>query len=97
MALEKVTIVGNHRSTAALTRLAFRLTVVLVFALAWPGEAAARAAGILCLVLAAGCFGVARASREKVSGPALNRWHEGAFLTAVAIALFSWSGLRVPV
>jgi hypothetical protein len=80
-------------STAALARLAFRLAVVLVFGLAWPGEAPPRAAGILCLALAAGCFGVAWTSGEKLSGPGLNRWHEGAFLIGLAVALFSWFGL----
>jgi P-type Mg2+ transporter len=49
----------KHDWLEALARLAFRLAVVLVFALAWPGEAPARAAGLLCLALAAGCFGVA--------------------------------------
>jgi hypothetical protein len=84
--------VDNHRSSAALARLAFRLAIVLVFALVWPGEVPARAAGVLCLVLAAGCFGVARTSEEKISGPGLNRWHEGIFLTGLALALFAWFG-----
>ena len=47
----------SHHSTATLARLAFRLAVVLVFGIAWPGELPARAAGILCLVLAVGCVG----------------------------------------
>ena len=89
-------VVGNRPSTAALARLAFRLAVVLVFALAWPGEAPARAAGIR-LALAAGCFGVAWTSGEKLSGPGLNRWHEGAFLIGLAVALFSWFGLVPPL
>ena len=85
-------VADNRRTTAALTRLAFRLAVVLVFALAWPGEAAARAAGVLCLVLAVGCFAVARTSGEKISGPGLNRWHEVALLSGLSVALFFWFG-----
>ena len=88
-------LADNHHSTATLARLAFRLAVVLVFAIAWPGEAPARAAGILCLVLAVGCVGTARASGEKAKGPGLNRWHEGAFLVGLGLVLFFGFGARV--
>jgi len=87
-------LAGNHHSTAALARLAFRLAVVLLCAIAWPGEEPARAAGVLCFILAAGCIGVARTSGEQAKGPGLNRWHEGAFLVGLGLVLFLGFGSR---
>ncbi len=79
---------GKGDSTAALSRLAFRLAVVFLFALAWPRDAAAQAAGMLCLILAAGCFAMAQVLKESPRGPGLNRWHEGAFLVALGLLMY---------
>lgn len=89
-------VANDRRSTPALTRLAFRLGVVLVLALAWPGDARASAAGTLCLLLAVGCFGVAWTTGGKVAGDGLNRWHEGALLAGLAAAIFWWFGSNAP-
>jgi hypothetical protein len=90
--MENAMVGGHAGSTAALARLAFRLAVVLVFALVWPGDAPGRAAGVLCLVLAGACVAAAWGLGEKATGAGLNRWHEGAFLIGVGIALVSWFG-----
>jgi hypothetical protein len=78
----------DTHSTAALWRLAFRLLVVAAFASLWPGEAAAKAAALLCFLLAAGCVAAAFAYRERSNGPSLNRWHEAAVLLVAGTVIF---------
>lgn len=81
--LEGGEVASNAQSTMALGRLAFRLVIVLVLSVLWPGDAPNVAAGILCVLLAVGGAGVAWASGEKAVGAGLNRWHEAVFLSGL--------------
>jgi len=83
---------SGHQSAATLRRLAFRLAIVLVLSLLWPGDSPARAAGVLCFLLAAVVLWAAHAWSERPAGPGLNRWHEGAFLLVLGLLLFFWFG-----
>jgi hypothetical protein len=83
---------SRRRSTATLGRLAFRLTIVLILSLLWPGDSPARAAGILSLLFAAVVLWTAYANGERSTGPGLNRWHEGAFLAVLGLILLLWFG-----
>lgn len=76
---------GVGGSMGTLRRFAFRLFVVVAFAALWPGPSLAAATAILCLSLAAGCVLSAIVFREPVCGFGLNRWHEAAGLTAIAL------------
>jgi hypothetical protein len=84
----------RHQSAATLGRLAFRLTIVLILSLLWPGGSPARAAGILSLLFAAAVLWTAYATGERPTGLGLglNRWHEGAFLAVLGLILFLWFG-----
>ena len=88
-------VAGNRHSTAALSRLAFRLGIALLFSIGWPGDAPARAAGILCLVLAVGSLWAALALGEAAKSPGFNRWHEAAFLAGLGLILLFAFGSRV--
>jgi hypothetical protein len=88
---------SRRRSTATLGRLAFRLTIVLILSLLWPGDSPARAAGILSLLFAAVVLWTAYAKGERSTGPGLNRWHEGAFLAVLGLILFLWFGRESPL
>jgi hypothetical protein len=83
---------SGHRSAATLRRLAFRLAIVLVLSVLWPGDSPARAAGVLCFLFAAVILWTAHAWSERPAGPGLNRWHEGAFLLVLGLLLFFWFG-----
>jgi hypothetical protein len=83
---------SGHRSAATLGRLAFRLAIVLVLSVLWPGDSPARAAGVLCVLLAAVIFWTAYAWRERPAGPELSRWYEGVFLLVLGLLLFFWFG-----
>ena len=84
-------IVSDHRSAVTLGRLAFRLGVVLVLSMLWPGESPAQAAALLCLAFAVVILRVAHSENERPAGPGLNRWHEGAALAVLGLGLLSWS------
>jgi hypothetical protein len=88
-------LAGNHRSAATLGRLALRLTIVLILSMVWSGDSPARAAGVLSLLFAAAVLGTAYTRGERPTGPALNRWHEGAFLAVLGLVLFFWFGSRL--
>src|SRR5664280_1527366 len=83
---------SGHQSAATLRRLAFRLAIVLVLSVLWPGDSPARTAGVLCFLFAAVILWTAHAWREQPAGPGLNRWHEGAFLLVLGLLLFFWFG-----
>jgi hypothetical protein len=83
---------SGSQSFATLSRLAFRLTVVLVLSVLWPGEEPARAGGILCIAYAGVILWAAYAKNERPTGPSLNRWHEGTFLAILGLVLFLWFG-----
>ena len=85
-------LASGHRSAATLGRLAFRLTIVLILSTLWSGDSPARAAGVLCFLFAAAVLWTAHARGERPTGPGLNRWHEGAFLAVLGLALFFWFG-----
>jgi hypothetical protein len=82
----------SHHSAATLGRLAFRLTIVLILSTLWSGDSPARAASVLCLLFAAAVLWTAYARDERLTGPGLNRWHEGAFLGVLGLVLFFWFG-----
>ena len=75
-------------SLATLKRLAFRLLVIVAFALLWPGPALPIATAALCVLLASGCLAVAFAHGESLAGPNLNRWHEAVVLFAIGCLIF---------
>ena len=78
---------SSHGSAATLMRLAFRLTIVLVLSALWSGDSPARAAGVLSLLFAAVVLWMAFVRGETPTGAGLNRWHEGAFLVVLGLAL----------
>lgn len=84
--------VSGHRSAAALGRLVFRLTILLILSTLWPGDSPARAASLLCLLFAAAVLWTAYATGERPIGHGLNRWHEGTFLATLGLVLFFWFG-----
>jgi hypothetical protein len=72
-------------SVAMLWRLAFRLLVIVAFALLWPSQSVAVATAALCTVLAMGCFAAAHVFGEPFGAATMNHWDEGAILLAVAL------------
>lgn len=80
----------DHQSAATLARLAFRLTIVLILSMLWSEDTPVQAAGALCLLFAAVVLWTAYTKRERLLGPGLNRWHEGACLAVVGLAFFLW-------
>jgi len=81
-------LAGGHQSAATLGRLAFRITIVLILSVLWPGDSPARAAGVLSLLFAAVILWTAYTKGERPTGTALSRWHEGAFLLVLGLVLF---------
>ena len=85
-------LASGYRSAATLGRLAFRLTIVLILSVLWSGGSPAQAAGVLSLLFAAVILWAAYTRGERPTGPGLNRWHEGAFLTVLGLVLLFWFG-----
>lgn len=81
-----------HGPTATLGRLAFRLMIIFVLSILWPGQVPAQAAGFLSCLLGVVVLWVAYGSGEKPVGTGLNRWHEGAFLVVLGVVLLIWFG-----
>jgi hypothetical protein len=74
-------------SLATLKRLAFRLLVIVAFAVLWPGPALPIATAALCILLAT--LVAAFAHGESLAGPSLNRWHESVVLFAIGCLIVS--------
>jgi hypothetical protein len=76
-------------SIATLRRLAFRLLVVVAFAVLWPEPSAAIATAAFSILLGAGCLVAAHAFGETYGARVLNRWHEAAILFVIGILIFA--------
>ena len=75
-------------SIATLRRLAFRLLVVVAFAVLWPEPSTAIATAAFSILLGAGCLVAAHAFGETFGAHVLNRWHEAAILFVIGIMIF---------
>ena len=79
---------SNTRTT--LQRFAFRLVVIIVFAMLWPSLSVtpAIATAALCLTMGVACLLSAMIFREPLRGSGFNRWHEGAALVGLALFVY---------